>query len=200
LNTEERAYYERRAPEYDDFYLGSGLYAARERSGWHEEVGVLRTILRSLRFQTILDVACGTGFLTQHFQGRVFALDQSASMLRIARTRVPGGSIIRGDALQLPFPAATFDCLSACHLYGHFRPRERERFLAEARRVARQLLIVDAGLHSVGCVSEEVQQRLLKDGSRHTVYKRYFTPEQLATELGGGTVLHAGRWFVAVLA
>jgi hypothetical protein len=77
---------------------------------------------------------------------------------------------------------------------------ERERFLGEARRVARELLIVDAGLHSVGCVSEEVQQRKLNDGSRHSVYKRYFTPEQLAGELGGGTVLHAGRWFVAVLA
>jgi demethylmenaquinone methyltransferase/2-methoxy-6-polyprenyl-1,4-benzoquinol methylase len=41
---------------------------------------------------------------------------------------------------------------------------------------------------------------VLNDGSRHTVYKRYFMPEQLTAELGGGAVLHAGRWFVAVLA
>jgi demethylmenaquinone methyltransferase/2-methoxy-6-polyprenyl-1,4-benzoquinol methylase len=200
MNQAERAYYERRAQEYDDFYLGSGLYATRERPGWHEEVEALERMLRSLRFGAILDVACGTGFLTRLFQGRVAGLDQSASMLGIARTRVPGGSVVRGDALQLPFPAGTFDCLSACHLYGHLRLPERERFLSEARRVARQLLIVDAGLHSVGCVSEEVQQRVLNDGSRHTVYKRYFLPEQLTAELGGGTVLHAGRWFVAVLA
>ena len=200
MNEAERAYYERRAPEYDDFYLGSGLYAARERPGWHEEVEALERMLRSLRFSGVLDVACGTGFLTRHFQGPAIGLDQSASMLRIARTRVPGGLVVRGDALQLPFAAGTFDCLSACHLYGHLRLPERERFLAEARRVARRLLIVDAGLHSVGCVSEEVQHRVLKDGSRHDVYKRYFRPEQLTAELGGGTVLHAGRWFVAVLA
>jgi demethylmenaquinone methyltransferase/2-methoxy-6-polyprenyl-1,4-benzoquinol methylase len=200
LNQAERAYYERRAQEYDDFYLGTGLYAARERPGWHEEVEALERMLRSLCFGTILDVACGTGFLTRHFQARVVALDQSASMLRIASTRLPGSLVVRGDALQLPFPASAFECLSACHLYGHLRMPERERFLGEARRVARELLIVDAGLHSVGCVSEEVQQRMLNDGSRHSVYKRYFTPEQLAAELGGGTVLHAGRWFVAVLA
>jgi hypothetical protein len=41
---------------------------------------------------------------------------------------------------------------------------------------------------------------VLQDGSHHTVYKRYFTAEQLVAELGGGTVLHAGRWFIAVSA
>jgi hypothetical protein len=30
------------------------------------------------------------------------------------------------------------------------------------------------------------------------VYKRFFTPEGLAAEVGGGRVLHAGRWFVMV--
>jgi hypothetical protein len=41
---------------------------------------------------------------------------------------------------------------------------------------------------------------VLLDGSRHTVYKRYFTPSQLAAEVGGARVLHAGRWFVAAIA
>jgi hypothetical protein len=41
---------------------------------------------------------------------------------------------------------------------------------------------------------------VLNDGSRHTVYKRFFAPEELAAELGGGQVLHAGRWFVVVAA
>jgi hypothetical protein len=41
---------------------------------------------------------------------------------------------------------------------------------------------------------------VLNDGSRHTVYKRFFVREELAAELGGSRVLHAGRWFVAVAA
>ena len=47
---------------------------------------------------------------------------------------------------------------------------------------------------------EEWQTRLLNDGSRHQVYKRYFDPDELAAELGGGTVLHASDWFVMVAA
>ena len=44
----------------------------------------------------------------------------------------------------------------------------------------------------------EWQERILNDGSRWQVYKRYFEPDALADELGGGRTLFAGRWFVAV--
>ena len=32
-----KAYYEARAPEYDDWWLGTGLFAERDRPGWEEE-------------------------------------------------------------------------------------------------------------------------------------------------------------------
>jgi demethylmenaquinone methyltransferase/2-methoxy-6-polyprenyl-1,4-benzoquinol methylase len=70
--------------------------------------------------------------------------------------------------------------------------------LVEARRVAARILIVDAAARGA-VATEEVQPRMLNDGSRHSVYKRYFTPVQLIEELGGGRVLHAGQWFVVVL-
>jgi Zn-dependent protease with chaperone function len=57
--------------------------------------------------------------------------------------------------------------------------------------------LADASLaHS--SVAEEYQERILNDGSRWEVYKRFFTGEGLAAELGGGRVLHEGRWFVVV--
>jgi demethylmenaquinone methyltransferase/2-methoxy-6-polyprenyl-1,4-benzoquinol methylase len=129
----------------------------------------------------------------------VVGIDQSLAMLKIARARVPGGRLVQGDALDLPFPSGTFDCLSAGHYYGHLRQPERDRFLAEARRVAARVLIIDAAARGE-VATEEVQPRLLNDGSRHSVYKRYFTPAQLLEELGGGRVLHAWQWFVVVLA
>ena len=33
-----RAYYDRRASEYDDWWLGTGLFEKRDRPGWSEEV------------------------------------------------------------------------------------------------------------------------------------------------------------------
>jgi ubiquinone/menaquinone biosynthesis C-methylase UbiE len=199
LTAAERAYYNQRAPEYDDWWLGTGLYAARERPGWEEEVTQLFSTLHSLSLRRVLDVACGTGFLTRHLGGLVVAADQSSRMLAVARERLHSPRVVQADALALPFPSGAFDCLCASHFYGHLRPPERERFLTEARRVATQVLIVDAGAHGQFGM-EEVQQRVLKDGSRHTVYKRYFTPQLLQEELGSGRVLHGGHWFVAVLA
>ena len=42
------------------------------------------------------------------------------------------------------------------------------------------------------------QERTLNDGSRWEVYKRWFTPNGLVSELGGGAAIFDGRWFVAV--
>lgn len=197
MTSAERSYYDRRASEYDDFYLGTGLFAQRSRPGWAEELRELQATLAALPFGSFLDVGCGTGFLSWSLRGRVIGLDQSAAMLAMARARLPRASFVRGDGLVLPFRATQFDCLVAAHFYGHLPAPAARLFLAEARRVARAIVIVDAAKRDE-VPFEEQQERVLNDGSRHVVYKRYFTPEQLISEIGGSAVLHAGRWFVAV--
>ncbi len=192
-----RAYYDRRAGEYDDWWLGRGLYAERERPGWAEEVDRLIAVLAGLAPARVLDVACGTGFLTRHLRGEVSGIDQSQAMVAIAAARVPRAHIARGDAVPLPFADGAFDRVVTAHFYGHLQGDERAAFVAEARRVGTELVVVDSALRD-GVDPEEWQERLLTDGSRHRVYKRYFAAAELADELGGGEVLMAGRWFVAV--
>jgi ubiquinone/menaquinone biosynthesis C-methylase UbiE len=190
-------YYDHRAPEYDEWYQGVGRFEDRVRPGWDEEVAQLERIVAALPPMRTLDVACGTGFLTRHLQGQVTGLDQSERMLEIARAAAPQATFVQGDALALPFAADKFERVFAGHFYGHLDQVERTRFLAEARRVARELVIVDSALRD-GVEAEEWQERILNDGSRWRVYKRFFEAEQLLEELDGGRVLHAGRWFVAV--
>lgn len=192
-----RAYYERRAAEYDDWWLGAGLFRGRDRPGWPEEVEDLLKMTASLAPAKVLDVACGTGFLTRHLRGEVTALDQSESMLEIAASRMPDASFVRGEAVPLPFKAGEFERVFTSHFYGHLLDHERGSFLHEARRVAVQLVVVDSALRP-DIAAEQWQERVLADGSRHDVYKRFFTASQLAEELGGGEILHEGRWFVAV--
>ncbi len=144
-----------------------------------------------------LDVACGTGFLTRHLRGEIVGIDASERMLGIARERVAGGEFLTADALELPFEDGSFDRLFTGHFYGHLEDDDRKRFLDEARRVARELVLVDSSVqHSP--VDEEFQPRVLNDGSRWEVYKRYFSGSGLADELGGGETLFEGRWFVVV--
>jgi ubiquinone/menaquinone biosynthesis C-methylase UbiE len=192
-----KVYYDQRAAEYDDWYLGTGLYADRPRPGWHEELWEVEKIVADLPPARTLDVACGTGFLTRFLRGKVSGLDQSERMIEIAALRVPGGHFTVGDGLELPFADHSFDRVMAGHFYGHLNEHERLRFIVEARRVAGELVVIDAALRD-GVQPEEVQERTLNDGSRHRVYKRYFEPTALAAELGGGHVLHAGTWFVVV--
>ena len=194
-----RRYYDRRAHEYDDWWVGRGVFADRPRPGWSEEVDELVSVIRALQPTRTLDVACGTGFLTQHLPGELVALDQSESMVAVASERMPDVRVVQGDAVPLPFADAQFGRVFTSHFYGHLLPGERERFLDEARRVGGQLVVVDAARRE-DVPPEQHQERVLNDGSRHTVYKRFFEPDELAAELGGGRVLHAGRWFVAVAA
>jgi demethylmenaquinone methyltransferase/2-methoxy-6-polyprenyl-1,4-benzoquinol methylase len=194
-----REYYDRRAGEYDDWYRGRGLFAGRDRPRWDEEVAQLIEAVASLPAARTLDVGCGTGFLTRHLRGDVVALDQSESMLEEARREAPRATFVRGDALALPVTNQSFDRVFTAHFYGHLDEPDRERFLAEARRVARELVVVDSSRESSE-QDEAHQERVLNDGSRWQVYKRWFTPESLAAELGGGETLFAGRWFVGVRA
>ncbi len=43
-----RAYYERRAAEYDDWWEGTGRFADRDRPGWHTERDALLDAPRGL--------------------------------------------------------------------------------------------------------------------------------------------------------
>lgn len=123
-----KAYYDRRASEYDEWYLGLGRFDKLERPHWSDDLRGLEWTVVALPPARTLDVACGTGFLTRHLRGEIVGLDQSAS--------------------ETSF--------------------------------------------------EERQERVRNDGSRWTVYKRYFTGEQLARELGRAEVQHESRWFVVV--
>jgi ubiquinone/menaquinone biosynthesis C-methylase UbiE len=199
-----KEYYEARAPEYDEWYLGVGHFAARKRPGWEAAVRGLTHAVASLPRARTLDVACGTGFLTRHLAGEVTGLDQSEGMLAIARERVPNGRFVQGDATTLPFEDGAFDRVFTGHFYGHLEAGVRERFLAQARRVAPELVVVDSAWAGPrgevpSHAREEWQERILNDGSSFRVYKRYFEPDELAAEVGGA-VLHSSDWFVMVAA
>jgi len=194
-----KAYYDARAPEYDEWYRGLGRFDELDRPSWLEDVGALEQLVAGLPPKRTLDVACGTGFLTRHLRGDVVGLDQSPRMLGVAAEQAPGAELVQGDALELPFEDGSFDRVFTGHFYGHLEPDERARFLAEARRVAPELVVVDS-ITRPDRPAEEMQERILNDGTRWEVFKRYFEPEQLAAELGGGEILLANRWFVVVRA
>lgn len=184
-----RAHFDAHASRYDDWWLGTGRFAAIERAGWHEEVERLIEVVRTLPSAHVLDVACGTGFLTQHLRGEVVGLDQSAAMLEVAAPRMPQARLVQGAARPLPFDDGEFDRVFTSHFFHHLPPNERAAFVEEARRIAGELVVVE-DIRAPDAPAEQ---------SHGHAHRHAFTPEGLAAELGGGArFLHTGRWFVVV--
>jgi demethylmenaquinone methyltransferase/2-methoxy-6-polyprenyl-1,4-benzoquinol methylase len=188
LYERQKRYYHLRAAEYD-----RGAWEP-ETAQHAAEVEAVVSLISSLPPARTLDVACGTGFLTRHLRGELTALDASEDMLRIAAGRAPAAELIRADAPPLPFPDAAFERVFSSHFYDHLKPDERRYFLSEARRVGQTLILVQ---QTGGPTHREgVERRPLEDGTKHDVYKVYFTPGSLLTELGGGELLFSGSVFL----
>jgi ubiquinone/menaquinone biosynthesis C-methylase UbiE len=101
---------------------------------------------------------------------------------------------IRADATGLPMRDKAVQRIFAAHLYGHLNRHDREAFLNEARRVGHQLVILDSARRP-GLPAEAWEERGLRDGSRYSIFKRYFTGKALAEEVRGD-VLYDGTYFV----
>ena len=71
----------------------------------------------------VLDVACGTGVLFPDYLARnvksLTAIDISPEMVRIAREKFPGITILCGDVEEIDF-GRKFDCIMVYNAFPHF--------------------------------------------------------------------------------
>lgn len=177
------------------YWSGLGVDATAEEIA--AEGRQVEMTLRSLDAKTFVDVGAGPGTFTPMMPGWGAALDQSQKALEMLRLHNPQIPVVRADARRLPMRDRAADCVLAAHIYGLLHSDEREAIIAEARRVARRVVIIDAGRPS-GVPDEHWQDRALPDGTQWRVFRRHFEPAALAEEVGG-TVLFAGRFYVIVV-
>jgi ubiquinone/menaquinone biosynthesis C-methylase UbiE len=188
-----REYYDARAGEYDS----TSYELMQHDRGAVEDLAALETFVAGLSPGRVLDVGCGTGWLTRLLAGPVVALDSSEAMLRETRRRIPGAELVQATVPPLPFPDQSFARVFSSHVYSHLDTQElREAFVSEALRVAEELVVVEQ-LPPPEIATDGWHERTLGDGTSYLVYKRCLSPSALAAELGG-TVVHETSAFVAV--
>jgi SAM-dependent methyltransferase len=192
-------YYDRRVSERlpgvanaYEYWTGLGVEVSVDEIA--SEAGQLGRCLRELPPSRFVDVGAGPGNFTEMLPGTGLAIDQSRRALRALTARLSHVPAVRADALILPLADRSVDRFFAAHLYGLLLPDEREILLAEARRVAREVLILDAG-RPEGVRAAGWQERTLQDGKPCRVFRRHFDAETLASEVGG-RVLFDGNFYV----
>jgi len=182
-----KTYYDLRAAEYD-----GGSYQLADPT----ELAMLIKVIAELPARYTVDVACGTGWLSRFLRGSLVGLDQSARMLAHYRQRSPHAPAVRADVPPLPFTDDAFERCFTAHFVSHLQTGDRLAFLAEAKRVAAELVIVEQQ-QPAGHPGEAWERRELENGGVYRVYKRYRTGRELAEEIGGD-VLHDSRDFLVV--
>jgi SAM-dependent methyltransferase len=147
-------YYDRRAAEGKRtighaLQYWTGLGVAISPADVEQEAIQVRALIRSLPPTPFVDVGAGPGTFTPDLPGWGIALDQSEAALRVLRSGHADCAVARGDALRLPLRDRAVDRVFAAHIYGLLTEKERLTFLSEARRVAEELVVVDAGRRPV---------------------------------------------------
>jgi SAM-dependent methyltransferase len=179
-----------------DYWTGLGVPATA--ADIEAEASQVQRHLRSLVPARFVEVGAGPGTFTADLPGEGVALDQSNAALRVLRTTSAQVAVVRADALHLPFRERALGRAVATHLYGLLPPADRRGLVSEARRVAAELVGLDAG-RPEGVPTEHWQDRTLPDGGRYQILRRHFSGEALADELGGRSLL-SGRFYVLVIA
>ena len=186
-SAEMRAYYASRAPYYDAVYLKP------ERA---QDIAFLSEYLPAVfAGRNVLEVACGTGYWTQHIvraAARLVATDAGPEPLEFARLR-PNAERVTfrlEDAYALPADLGVFDAAFAGLWFSHVPVERRVEFLRSLHaRLQPRARVIFIDNSEVQCLEWPIvetdahgntyQRRRLRDGSVHRVLKNFPLEDEL---------------------
>jgi demethylmenaquinone methyltransferase/2-methoxy-6-polyprenyl-1,4-benzoquinol methylase len=205
LIADQIAYYRARAGEYDDTMRQLGRYiskggsvAGRTDDEDGKEVTILLEALDGMRpFDTVLELACGTGWWTQWLaqQARqVTAVDAAEEMLALNRERVKAANVryILADVFSWK-PERQFDLVFFAFWLSHV---PRDRFAAFWQLVGdslsangRVFFVDELGTEQTRGqetrLEEDAVLRVLEDGRQFRAVKVFYQPSALEAKLRG---------------
>ncbi|PYQ13271.1 MAG: methyltransferase type 11 [Acidobacteria bacterium] len=159
------------------------MFEAEETQWWYAGMRAISLALLSPELPArpdsvrILDAGCGTGNNLRHLarHGRAVGVDLSDEALRFCRAR--GVAAAKAELLALPFPDASFDCVTSFDVLYHRWVADDRAAVAEMARVLRPggvLLVRVPALKMLWGAHDEAVH------SRHR-----YTPGEVKALLGG---------------
>jgi demethylmenaquinone methyltransferase/2-methoxy-6-polyprenyl-1,4-benzoquinol methylase len=216
LLAEQRAYYQARAPEYDEWWQRRGRFDGGPAMAeeWDREVAQVAAALETFGATgDVLELAGGTGWWTARLArtaAHLTVVDSSPESLELNRKRVgrPDVDYLVADAITWQ-PLRTYDAVFFSFWLSHVpRPRFSDFWslvrscLAPGGRV----FLID-NRHPTREIADpyvierdsDLEVRRLHDGREFQVVEIFYEPEELQSRLGaeGWTAtIDTTRWFI----
>ena len=173
FETLSRKHFDRQAAEYDQrdtyYYSQNGKISCRD----------IAQQIRTVPYEALLDVGCGTGFLLDLLvvqkAARYRGLDLSEEMIRVAKGKaIPGAEFVAGSADKLPYPDESFDIVTCSQSFHHYPYPEKA--MREAWRVLKNgglYILSDTGIGGVGAwIDNHILFKLARSGDCHTTNRK----------------------------
>jgi SAM-dependent methyltransferase len=187
-----KEYYAARAKEYER------IYAKPERQADLRKLEQLIPAL--LAGRSVIEVACGTGYWTQHIAEtarHILATDVADETLQLARSKSLPDEKVRfalADAFNLPAVAGPFSGAYAGFWWSHLTHAQCRPFLQSLRKclahgataVFMDNLFVEGGSTPISRTDADgntYQQRKLDNGDTYEVLKNFPTEAELRTQV-----------------
>jgi ubiquinone/menaquinone biosynthesis C-methylase UbiE len=185
---EMMVYYDERAEEYEEIYLGKG-HATIDPDVYKKDVAKAYEMVSRFGKGHLIDIACGTGFWLPGYSrncNQITFLDQSERMLSKCRDRVEElglteiSRFIKGDFLDANLGTSEYDCALVGFLLSHLTFQQETVFFRSLGVILKtdpQLMLIDSVWNERRQQYREkegAQERILSDGRTFKIYKRYF--------------------------
>ncbi len=185
---EMMSYYDERAKEYDEIYLGKG-HTTIDADVYRKDVAKVSEMVSRFGKGHLIDIACGAGFWLPNYArncNQITFLDQSARMLSKCRDRVEKlgladiSSFVQGDFLDANLETSKYDCALVGFLLSHLTLEQEQTFFRKLEKILKakpQLMFIDSAWNERRQryrEKEGIQERVLNEGRVFRVYKRYF--------------------------
>lgn len=186
-------YYNERAHEYDEVYAGK-LPAVAEPELYQKDVSNIAQVVSQFGAGRMIDIGCGTGYWLPYYQrnaSHITLVDVSENMLVVCKQRVVALRLedtcefIQDDFFTMSFEKNDFDSAVIGFLLSHLPEHNVQLFFRRLRTILNQhaeVLLIDSvwgPLRESQKKKEGMQKRALNDGRVFSIYKRYFTPDEL---------------------
>lgn len=195
------AYYRARAQEYDEWFYRQGHYDRGEELNhqWGQEAQIVRDqLLDSPKVSHIVEMAGGTGIWTQELvkiSDNLTVLDASPEMIDINRAKVQSDKVTYQQADLFQWESKQqVDMVFFGFWLSHVPKEKLSPFLQMIHRILKpngRLFFIDSQRVQTGTstrqkiqtTNDDIQKRILNDGSEFDIVKIYYDPDTLTQTL-----------------